>query len=512
MLAVHIREMGFGVFGKGSEIMKIRGTGLIVVFILVLSSFFRASAERKYFAIFMDGKRCGHAIHSRVVANKQVRTSEQVKFKMDRFGTPVEVSTSETCIETVTGKPLGFEVTQDMSAFRTIIKATVSADGKVDVTTTTGQIEQKKNFDWPEGGLMAEGLRLLELKHGLEEGTEYSLKLFSPSMMQAMDSKVKIGAKKQVDLLGRVLNLTEVTSIMTVPFTGEITTTSYTDDELSVLKTITPMMGMQLEMLACSKDFALSEAEPFEFVSKAFIKSPKPFKELSSVKAIEYRIRPAEEAKDFKIPSSDNQQVKEQQDGTLIVTVRPVTLPSEAEIGYRGSDAEVRKSLKSNRFIQSDDEKIQQLAKEAIGDTKNAAVAAKRIEQFVSEYIEDKNLSIGYASAAEVAESRQGDCTEFAVLTAALCRAAGIPARIVVGVAYVDEFMGYEEVFGGHSWTEAYVGDKWIGLDSSFKAWGGSGYDAGHIALATGSGELEDFFSLVFSIGQFEIEEVTIER
>ena len=512
MLAVHIREMGFGVFGKGSEIMKIRGTGLIVIIIGVLSSHFCAFAESEYFAIFMDGKRCGHAIHSRIVIDKQVRTTEQVMFKVSRFGTPVEVSTVETCIETVTGKPLGFEVMQDMSAFRTIIKATVSPDGKVDVTATTGQIEQKKNFDWPEGGLMAEGLRLVELKQGLAEGTEYSVKLFSPSMMQALDSKVKIGPKKQVDLLGRVLNLTEVKSTMSMPLTGEITTTSYIDDELNALKTITPMMGMQLEMLACSKDFALSEAEPFEFVSKAFVKSPKPLKELSSVKAIEYRIRPAEEAKDFKILSNDNQQVKKQPDGTLVVTVEPAVIPSDAEFGYRGNNAEVRESLKANQYVQSDDEKIQQLAKEAIGQTKNAAVAAKRIERFVSDYIEDKNLSVGYASAAEVAESRQGDCTEFAVLTAALCRAAGIPARIVVGVAYIDEFMDYENVFGGHAWTEVYVGDKWIGLDASFKASGRGGYDAGHIALAAGNGELEGFFSLVFSIGQFEIEEVTIER
>jgi transglutaminase-like putative cysteine protease len=111
-----------------------------------------------------------------------------------------------------------------------------------------------------------------------------------------------------------------------------------------------------------------------------------------------------------------------------------------------------------------------------------------------------------------VADSKEGDCTEFAVLTAALCRAMGIPARIVVGIAYVDEFMGYENVFGGHAWTEAYIGNRWVGLDAAFKAGGYGGYDAGHIALTTSSGELEDYFSLIFNIGQFEIEDVKIVR
>ena len=68
--------------------------------------------------------------------------------------------------------------------------------------------------------------------------------------------------------------------------------------------------------------------------------------------------------------------------------------------------------------------------------------AVRRIESFVARYIDNKSMSVGYASAVEVVESRQGDCSEFAVLTAALCRAVGIPAQVVVGIAYVKEFAG----------------------------------------------------------------------
>ena len=67
-------------------------------------------------------------------------------------------------------------------------------------------------------------------------------------------------------------------------------------------------------------------------------------------------------------------------------------------------------------------------------------------------------------------------------------------------------------MFGGHAWTEAYIGNRWVGLDSAFKSTGRGGYDAGHIALATGSGELEDYFSLLFNLGQFEIEKVDVQR
>jgi transglutaminase-like putative cysteine protease len=129
----------------------------------------------------------------------------------------------------------------------------------------------------------------------------------------------------------------------------------------------------------------------------------------------------------------------------------------------------------------------------------------------VAEYIENKNLSVGYASAAEVAASRQGDCSEFAVLAAAMCRAVGIPAKVVVGIAYVDDFAGIQG-FGGHAWTLAYVGSKWVGLDAAFKSAGRGGYDAGHIALAAGNGEPADFFTLAATLGQFKIEKVLVRK
>jgi transglutaminase-like putative cysteine protease len=119
---------------------------------------------------------------------------------------------------------------------------------------------------------------------------------------------------------------------------------------------------------------------------------------------------------------------------------------------------------------------------------------------------------VGYASAAEVAESRQGDCSEFAILTAALCRAAGIPAEIVMGMAYVKEWRDFENCFGGHAWVQAYVGGKWVGLDAAFKSAGLGGFDAGHIAQAVGNGDPEDFFSLIGSFGRFEIEKLQIKN
>jgi len=92
-----------------------------------------------------------------------------------------------------------------------------------------------------------------------------------------------------------------------------------------------------------------------------------------------------------------------------------------------------------------------------------------------------------------------------------MCRSIGIPARVVVGVAYIDDFEG-RTGFGGHAWVEAYTGGKWVGLDSAFKAGALGGFDAGHIALASGNGEPADFFNIATALGRFKIEKVMIER
>jgi len=83
---------------------------------------------------------------------------------------------------------------------------------------------------------------------------------------------------------------------------------------------------------------------------------------------------------------------------------------------------------------------------------------------------------------------------------------------VVTGLAYVSQWSTFQNGFGGHAWVQVYIGDKWVGLDAAFRGTGRGGYDAGHIALAVGSGNPEDFLNLINTMGQFKIEKVTINK
>lgn len=137
---------------------------------------------------------------------------------------------------------------------------------------------------------------------------------------------------------------------------------------------------------------------------------------------------------------------------------------------------------------------------------------AYALRDLAYEHITTKDLTTAFASASEVARTRAGDCTEHAVLLAALLRCRGIPARVCHGLVYVERYedetqrdgaavavtpdghvrpAGEEELdeggvsaqYGWHMWTQALVGGKWLDLDATLHV----PYNVGHILVGTSS-------------------------
>ena len=157
----------------------------------------------------------------------------------------------------------------------------------------------------------------------------------------------------------------------------------------------------------------------------------------------------------------------------------------------------------ANDWLQSNAAEIIALAKKGAGDAKAPAETMQRLEDFVRGYIRTKDLNIGYASALEVARNPQGDCTEHAVLLAALGRARGVPTRVVDGLVYVDHYAGADHVFVPHAWAQAFVDGHWKSFDAALR-----GFDAGHVALSFGDGDPWRFFTGFSSLGRMRVDAV----
>jgi len=483
----------------------------IVLVMLLLPLVAQAKAKKNtsdYYAVLINNQKVGHAVIQQIVSKDRIRSSQKVTMKITRMNVPIEISMTETHIETPEGKPLGFECLQNMSGFNMKITGTIREDGTVEATTRSAAGVKKDTFKWPEGAIMVEGLSQMTEKKGLSEGTTYEVNIFSAIMMTALPTKITVGSEKEIDLLGRIVTAREMKSVVRGAMTGEIVETSYVNDDYEMLKSVTPMMGMQMELVVCSREFALSENDVVDFFDKLVLAAPHSLPGIEQADSVQYHLVPTGDKK-ISLPETIAQTTQPDPRGGLKITVTPQKPPAGVLFPYKGKDKKALTALEPNRFLQSDQKPIIRLARRAVGDAKDVAEAARRIERFVNNYIDEKNLSIGYASAAEVVRSRQGDCSEHAVLVAALCRAVGIPAEVVVGLVHFKHPASGKEMFGPHAWAHAYLNGQWYGLDAT-----GDGkpraYRGGHLMLGAGAGDLDDFFNLISSLGYFKIADVQI--
>ncbi len=154
-------------------------------------------------------------------------------------------------------------------------------------------------------------------------------------------------------------------------------------------------------------------------------------------------------------------------------------------------------NLKSTLAVESDHPDIIALAKKILGPEKDAYLSAKKISAWVGQ-----NLIKDYGSssdrATDVLRTMKGDCTEHALLTTTLLRAAGIPARRVDGVVYMKNEDDVPALYW-HEWVEAWVGE-WTQLDPTFRQ---DVADATHFGVGEeGSAEITPL------IGQLKVLEV----
>jgi len=439
--------------GKDRTMRSIpRRTTLAAAGVLLALTSALFATEPEYSAVFFEGKKVGHVKFTRAVADGKVTTTTDMSMTINRGSIALPIKVSESSVETTAGKPLSFSATIDMAIMAMRQEGTIE-DGKLTVRSTVGGKTTEKTVDWPAGALLSEGLRLLQKSKGMKEGTTYTVPTFDTSSVRAIDGKVVVGPTRRVSLLmGETRKLTEVQLTLTVG-TGEIESLVYVDDDAKAVKSTTAMMGMKMEIIACSKEQALAPNDTFDALTRFLLTCPTPLDKLRADTSVAYTLTATNDKK-LTFPATDNQTVKANADGSVAITVTPARGAAGATFPYTGDDETALK----------------------------------------------KSMGVGYASASEVVRTREGDCTEHAVLAAGMCRAVGIPAQVVTGMCYVPEILGKKHVFGGHAWVRAFVGGKWIGLDAALGK-----YLAGHIALATGNGQPGDFFDAVPLLGNFKV-------
>lgn len=178
--------------------------------------------------------------------------------------------------------------------------------------------------------------------------------------------------------------------------------------------------------------------------------------------AITYRIAlTGKDAEPKGLLKEDERQVVEKIDGrTITLHVEAIDRPRKVDKPEKIGN----EFLAANFFIDANDPVVKKHARAAVGNEKDSWAKARRIERWVQENMRPIDFTEALSTATTVAKTLNGDCTEYAMLAAAMCRAEGIPSRTAMGLVYVD---GPKPILGFHMWTEVFVEGQWMGIDAT---------------------------------------------
>ena len=453
-----------------------------------------AAREETWMRVTLEGRKIGHLNSVREVQGNRVISTSTTRFEIDRAGTPMAFESIEQHTETTSGKPLAFDLRTRIGGSLSSTIGSIDAQGKLKVEQRTGATVVARDLEWPAGAVLTEGARLLEIKAGLAPGTRIEVPTFFGDSLSAATTHLHVIGPERVTLVGRSATLVRMEQGIEIGG-ARIEGTVWVDREHHPQRIRLPLLGVALEMLACDRDCALAPNQPSDVLTRTLVAAPPELERNMLDGPLRYRLRLGESAGTTRLIDTAEQRVRELPgtDRTWEVVVTP-----------RESDANVPAptiaDTRATPWLQANDADVQRLARAAAGDARTAAERMPRLEAAVREHIRSKNLSVGYASAAETADSREGDCTEHALLLAAMARSLAIPARVVSGLAFAPEYVGRKRVFVPHAWMQAWVDGSWRSFDAAL-----NGFDAGHIAFSVGDGDPLGFYHSVSLLGATEI-------
>lgn len=455
--------------------------------------------EDNWYALYVSGQKSGYQ-HEQVFEKQAAdgvvyETRLHQEFALARAGSPMRFVLDTAIREDETGRLVAFRhrVRGPMSR---VVQGKVS-EGELVLRTRTDRASDTTRVP-AHDGLCPWALRRLQEERMGEPGLSYSARAFLPDVPgQAVEINVTIAGREEVDVFEVKKRLQRIDT--TISILPGLTSSEWVDDSGTIWLIRANLPGnLALESRKATQITATAPDDPADILAASFVEVDRPIPNARNLRRLRLLLERLEGgSEDLHIPSGPFQEVEAAADGLLITTRRAEGSPALSyTLPYSG--AEHAAMVRPNVWMETEDPLVAELSRAAVGNETDALAAARLIEEYVRDFITAKNLSLGMATAAEAAAQKAGDCTEHAVLAAALARAAGIPSRVVGGLVYVDTLPGVETGgFGYHMWTEVYVGE-WLPLDAALGS-----HDATHLAIVRSDlNGPDDLFTLSAAISQ----------
>ncbi len=464
--------------------VNVRPFGL-ALFVASLAMTGAGPVTESWDAVYIAGNKVGstkiwvEALKDHGEDRVRVRFSTELTFS--RLGSVATTKFEWGTIETPEGKVLRLDTRTlasdtELRAFGDVV------DGKMKLILESGKERQEQVLDWPDDVRGPYAAEQSLTRQAMNPGETRELKMFEPDLNIVCD--VTLAAKDREEIvLGGGVKRSLLRVEQTTRYDGkprpDFDVTLWIDSAGQVLKTRSEIMGGVVSFRT-TKEGALApnnKDAAFDQITNSVIKIKRPIPRPEGTRNVRYRVVLKNENPADVIPADRRQTLQPGKGANEVILTVKTAGPDVDKPGEETVDPAY---LRPNTFISSEDPVVLSLTSKAVGNATDPWTKAKRISKWVAQNLKNKNFEVTFATASEVARNLSGDCTEHGVLTAAMCRSAGVPARVSVGIVYVKDLGG----FGFHLWNEVYVNRRWVAIDPTFDQ---DTVDAVHIKLADAS-------------------------
>ncbi len=381
-------------------------------------------------------------------------------------------------------------------------------NGKMLLKIENGDQKQELSIPWTPDTFGPYGAELSLSRKPMKPGEVRKVKTFVPDLNKVVESTLTARALETIALGGGanrdLLRVDQDITFLDGKKAPEMSSTLWVDESGQILKTFTDANGGMMTYRT-TKEAAMRDAPKADLIAVQMVKIARKIPNPEDRRDILFKVT-LNNAEPSEIFPADRRQTLKAGPGPMTALLSVKTAgPGDGAPGPETVDPEY---LRPNPYITSNDARVMTLARGAVGNATDPWVKAQAITRWVAENLNEKNFETTFAPADEVARTLAGDCTEHGVLTAAMCRAEGIPARVVTGLVYVP----HQNAFGFHMWNEVYINRRWVAVDAAFK--GQTQVDATHIKLSESSldgvAPFESFLPVARVFGKLKMEVIEI--
>lgn len=455
------------------------------IFIVVAGLATTAQGAESWDAIYMGAVKVGHN-HVQFNAIKdgqgrpvkddngtelyrvQVNTVLSLKRGRDRTETEMRFGT----IETPDGRVLSLDVRAQTGGMEQRTHG-IAKNGKMKLSFEIGRSKQEKVLDWPDTVRGPYAAEQSLARQPIKPGETRELIMFVPVLNVLCKTQLRAIEKEKLTLgdntSRELLRVEQTASGDDGKALPEMEMTLWIDESGQVLKGYNSIGG-GMTYYRTTRAGALAPNGDYDQLTSSIIKLDRTISNPAGSRSATYRIQVGSGDIADIFPNDQRQVLTRTSDhsGTLQVRSEGAATPGPAP----GPEF-----LRANPLVNSDDPLIRQLARTATAGKTGPWEKAVAIQDWVWKNLKKKDFGTVYISAREVAQRLEGDCTEHGVLTAAMCRAVGVPSRVVAGLVYAPYLGG----FGAHMWNEVYVDGRWVALDAALNQ---NQVDATHLKLS----------------------------